>query len=157
VAPAYLSSENAMKNRVCFVILVCVLLMVVTAGAQNPNYNNGPIWRVTYVHINPGMGDAFWKDIHDHLKPIWDAQKQAGILSDYKLYVNPVTDSADDWSIAIALLYPSWAGLDTVDSKAATISVQHYGSREAMMEAAKKRAENGHVVASKLAREVMAK
>jgi len=146
-----------MKNRSCFMMLVCMLLMVVAAGAQNPNYNNGPIWRVTYVHINPGQGDAFWKDIHDNLKPVWDAQKQAGLITDYKLYTNPVTDNADDWSIAIATLYADWAAMDAIDNKAATISAQHYGSRDAMMAAAKKRADYAHVVSSKLAREVMPK
>jgi hypothetical protein len=145
-----------MKHR-SSLLFVCVLLMVTAAVAQNPNYNNGPIWRVTYVHINPGQGDAFWKDVHDHLKPIWDAQKQASIITDYKLYTNPITDNADDWSVAIAILYPNWAGLDAVDSKAATVAAQHYGSRDAMMEAAKKRSEYAHVTASKLAREVTPK
>jgi len=146
-----------MNNGRCFVMLVCLLLMGLSAGAQNPNYNNGPIWRVTYVHINPGQGDAFWKDIHDNLKPIWDAEKQAGLITDYKLYTNPTTENADDWSIAIATLYADWGGLDAIDSKAATVVTQHYGSRDAMMAAAKKRSEYGHVVASKLAREVMPK
>ena len=146
-----------MKNRIWFASLVCVLLLQAVAGAQNPNYNNGSVWRVTYVHINPGQSDAFWKDIHDNLKPIWDAQKQAGLIVDYKLYNNVTTDNADDWSIAIATLYADWAAMDAIDAKAATISVQHYGSRDAMMGAAKKRADYAHVVASKLAREVIAK
>lgn len=146
-----------MRNGKCLVTLVCVLLMVVAAGAQNPAYNNGPVWRVTYVHIMPGMGDAFWKDVHDNLKPIWDAQKQAGIIADYKLYNNATTDGPEDWSVAVAILYPNWAALDSADAKSATISAQHYGSRDAMMAAAKKRSEYMHVVASKLAREVTLK
>jgi len=146
-----------MNKCFCMVTLVCVLLMAIAAGAQNPNYNNGPVWRVTYVHINPGQADAFWKDIHDNLKPIWDAQKQAGLITDYKVYNNATTDNADDWSLAIATLYSDWAALDAIDSKAATITVQHYGSRDAMMAAAKKRSDYGHVVGSKLAREVMPK
>lgn len=146
-----------MNKRASILITLLVLLMTMAANAQNPNYNNGPIWRVTYVHINPGMGDAAWKDIHDNLKPIWDAQKQAGLITEYKLWNNITTDSADDWSLAIGILYKDYAALDDVDNKAATISTQHYGSRDAMMAAGKKRAEWGHVVASKLAREVMPK
>lgn len=156
-AAQFLNSESAMKNRSCFVMLVCVLLMVISAGAQNPNYNNGPVWRVTYVHINAGQADAFWKDIHDNLKPIWDAEKQAGLITDYKVYSNATTDNADDWSLAIATLYADWAALDGIDNKAGTIVTQHYGSRDAMMAAAKKRADYAHVVASKLAREVVPK
>jgi hypothetical protein len=146
-----------MRNRSCILALVCVLLMVAAAGAQNPAFNNGPVWRVTYIHITPGSGDVFWKDIHDNSKPVWDALKQAGIISDYKLYTNITTDNPDDWSVAIAVLYPNWAALDAADSKAATIASQHYGSRDAMLAANKKRAEYSHVIASKLAHEVTLK
>jgi hypothetical protein len=44
-----------------------------------------------------------------------------------------------------------------VDAKAATIVAKHYGSRDAMIDAGKKRNEFRDVVASKLAREVMPK
>jgi hypothetical protein len=44
-----------------------------------------------------------------------------------------------------------------VDAKAATISTKHYGSRDAMLDAAKKRNEIREVVSSKLAHEVMPK
>jgi hypothetical protein len=54
-------------------------------------------------------------------------------------------------------MYPNFAALDQLDAKAATISTKHYGSREAMLEAAKKRSEIREVVASKLAREVIPK
>jgi hypothetical protein len=39
------------------------------------------------------------------------------------------------------LILPNYAALDQIDAKAATIAAKHYGSREAMIEAAKKRAE----------------
>src|SRR5450631_3921461 len=107
-----------MKKHSSMLVVAFALLLVVSAGAQNPNYNNGPVWRVTYVHINPGQADAFWKDIHDNLKPVWDAQKQAGLITDYKVYTNATTDNADDWSLAIAILYTDWASLDGIDSKA---------------------------------------
>jgi hypothetical protein len=44
-----------------------------------------------------------------------------------------------------------------VQEKAATISAKHYGSREAMIEAGKKRNGIREVVMSKLAREVLPK
>jgi hypothetical protein len=43
------------------------------------------------------------------------------------------------------------------DAKAAPIAVKHYGSCDAMFEAARKRSEIRDVVASHLAREVMPK
>jgi len=85
-----------------------------------------------------------------------EAKKQ-GLLSDYKVWNNVTTDGPDDWDVAVATVYPNFAAIDQIDAKAATISTKHYGSREAMIEAAKKRNEIREVVASKLAREVMPK
>ena len=45
------------------------------------------------------------------------------------------------------------AALDQINAKAATIAAKHYGSRDAMIEAGKKRNDVRGVVMSKLARE----
>ena len=139
-----------------FAVFVC-FLVVAPAFAQNPNYDVGPVWRVTYYHIKPGMADSFWKDFREHIKPIYEEAKKQGFLADYKAFTNPVTDHPDDWDVAIAVLYPNWAALDSIDTKAAPIVTKHYGTREASLEAAKKRSEFRDVVASHLAREVTPK
>ena len=146
-----------MRKVLSLALLLAALMSAATTYAQNPNYNVGPVWRVTYVHIKPGQGDAFWADVRTHLKPIWDEQKKQGLIADYKLFTNATTNSSNDWSVGIAILYSNWAALDQIDAKAATIAVAHYGSRDAMMDAARKRAEISEVVASHLAREIMLK
>lgn len=146
-----------MRKALAVSLFAVTLLTCTQARAQNPSYNVGPVWRVTYVHIKPGQGDVFWTDIRTHLKPIWDEEKKQGLISDYKLFTNATTNSSNDWSVAIAIQYANWAALDQIDAKAATIVAQHYGSREASNEAARKRAESGEVVASHLAREVIPK
>jgi hypothetical protein len=79
------------------------------------------------------------------------------MLTDYKVWINATTDGPEGWDIAVGLLSPNWAALDQIDAKAATISAKHYGSRQAMIEAGKKRSEIREVVMSKLAREVLSK
>ncbi len=64
---------------------------------------------------------------------------------------------AYDWSVAIAVEYKSWSTQDEMAEKAAGISEKHYGSRQAMMEAAKKRNEIAPTLSSSLAREVTLK
>ena len=76
---------------------------------------------------------------------------------DYKFWTNPTADSPDDWDVAIGFLYANYAALDQVAVKAATITIQHYGTREAALDAGKKRSDIGEVVANKLAREVTLK
>jgi len=139
------------------VVLFAAALLTSVAAAQSPNYNSGPVWRVTYYSIKPGQGDAFWKDIRDHFKPIYDELKKAGMISDYKFFTNPVSDHPNDWDVALATLYPNWAAIDDLDAKAATIVSKHYGSREAAIDAGKKRTELREVIASHLAREVILK
>ena len=88
---------------------------------------------------------------------MYDEFKKAGLVTDYKLFTNPVTDHPGDWDVAFAVLIPNWAAIDQFDAKGATISIKHHGSREAALEAAKKRSEIRDVIASHLVREVIPK
>ena len=146
-----------MRNVLCTTLLVAMLLSALPCHAQNPNYDVGQVWRVTYYHIKPGQGEAFWKDVREHLKPVYESLKKDGLISDYKVWTNVTTDSSGDWNVALGLQYPNWAALDQADTKTTTIVTKHYASRDAMLEAGKKRNELREVVASKLAREVIPK
>jgi hypothetical protein len=146
-----------MRRALSTLLFVATLVMASASLAQSPNYDVGPVWRVTYYSVKPGEGDAFWKDFREHIKPVYDEFKKAGLIVEYKAFVNPVVDHPHDWDVAIGLLYPNYAALDQLDSKGASVAVKHYGSREAALEAAKKRADLREVVASHLAREVTIK
>ena len=146
-----------MRKTLATLALFVALMFAAPVFAQNPNYDSGPVWRVTYFHIKPGQGDAFWSDFRAHTKPILDEEKKQGLIADYKAFTNPVTDNPSDWDVAIATLYPNWAAMDQLDAKATPIIVKHYGSRDAAFEAARKRSEIRDVVASHLAHEVVPK
>jgi hypothetical protein len=146
-----------MRKALWATLFVAMLLAALPSYAQSPNYDVGPVWRVVYFHIKPGQGDAFWKDIREHLKPIYADLKKEGLISDVKMWLNDTTDHPGDWDVAVGILYPNYAALDGVDAKGATIVVKHYGSRDAALEAGKKRNDLREVVASKLAREVTPK
>jgi len=138
-------------------LFVVMLLSALPSYAQNPNFDVGPVWRVSYYHIKPGQGEAFWKDVREHVKPVLESLKKEGLISDVKFWLNDTTDHPGDWDVAIGTLYPNYAAIDGLDAKAATIVAKHYGSREAMLEAAKKRTDLRELVMRKLAREVMPK
>jgi hypothetical protein len=146
-----------MRKSLFLAVFVALLMSAAGAHAQSPFYNSGPVWRVVYFHVKAGQADVFWNDVRQNLKPIFDEQKKQGLISDYKFWTNATSDSPNDWDVAFGILYPNYAALDQVAAKAATITVQHYGTREAAQEAAKKRSEAAEVVASKLAREVTLK
>ena len=144
------------KASLLFALAAC-LFVVAPAFAQSPKYDVGPVWRVTYIHIKPGMVDAFWKDFRENIKPLFETYKKEGWITDFKAFLNDTTEHPGDWNVAIAVLYPNYAALDQLDAKAGTVVTKHYGSREAQMDAAKKRTEAGEIVASHLAREVTPK
>jgi hypothetical protein len=146
-----------MKKLLLATLLAVTLLTVPPSQAQNPNYDLGPVWRVIYYHIKPGQAEAFWKDMREHLKPVYESLKKEGLISDYKVWNNVTADTPNDWDVAVGLLTSNWAGIDQLDTKAATLAAKHYGSRDAMIEAGKKRNDLREVVMSKLAREVMPK
>ena len=146
-----------MKKIICATLFAISLLTALPVLAQNPNYDLGPVWRVTYYKLKPGQGEAFWKDFRENLKPSYEALKKEGLFSEYKVWTNATTDGPQDWDIAFGYMIPNWAAIDQLEARAATILAKHYGSREAMLEAGKKRNEIREVVSSKLAREVMPK
>jgi hypothetical protein len=148
-----------MRRSLFRLLLLTLTLSAVgsKAVAQNPNYTNGPVWRVTYIDVKPGMGDQFWTDIRQNFRPIYDEFKKQGWVLDYKFYTNPVLENPHDWSVAITVQYKSWGTLDEMAEKAAAIAEKHYGSRQAMSDAAKKRNEFAPAIRSALAREVTPK
>jgi hypothetical protein len=146
-----------MRKALWSILFVVTMLTAIPTRAQNPNYDPGPVWRVTYYHIKPGQAEAFWKDFRENLKPTYESLKKEGLLSDFKLWTNPTIDHPGDWDVALGLMFANYAALDQLDAKAATAVAKHYGSREAMIEAGKKRNDLREVVSSKLAREVIPK
>jgi hypothetical protein len=146
-----------MRKALWATLFVVTWLTTLPSYAQNPNFDVGPVWRVTYFHVKPGQGEAFWKDMRENLKPVYESLKKEGLITDYKVRTNVTTDNPNDWDVAVGLMFANWAALDQADAKAATIVAKHYGSRDAMIEAGKKRNDLREVVMSKLAREATPK
>jgi len=145
------------KSALWLCLMVSLAAVALPLVAQSPHYNPGPVWRVSYIHIKTGMADQYWTDISQNFKPIYEEYKKQGWVVDYKFYTNPVTEHPDDWDVALAIEYKNWGTLDEIAGKATTMVEKHYGSHEAMVDAAKKRAEYSTTVKSSLAREVILK
>ena len=146
-----------MRKFVLWLFVALTLVAGTQLFAQNPHYNNGPVWRVIYVNVKTGMGDAYWNDLSQNFRPLYDEFKKQGWVVDYKFYTNPVTEHPDDWNVAIAIEYKNWATIDEMAEKATTIAEKHYGSHQASVDAAKKRADFSTTIKNSLAREVTLK
>jgi hypothetical protein len=136
-------------------LLVCCGGLYVTGSAQNPTPNTtaGAVTRVVCIRIHQGRGEEFWADIRKNLKPIYEAEKAAGLLLDYGFATKSTKDNENDWDVALTLTYKNYAALDDFGAKADPITLKHYGSAAARYAANQKRGENASTVANFLIRQ----
>jgi len=139
------------------VAAVCLsFLSIATAGAQD-QYTEGGITRVTLVQIMPGRFNAFMDDLKANIKPLWDAQKKAGLIEDYGIFLNTTKANPDDWDIGFALSYKNFAALDGLAQKVLDLRMKQYGDKSKEQQVIDKRVQNARVVTSVLTRAITLK
>jgi hypothetical protein len=142
-------------KRVLFVLLGLFITNV--TRTQNPNVQDGPVWRQFSYRIKPGQQAAFWQDFRDNGKPIFELAKKEGTLVDYKLFVNAFKTKPDEWDVMLVMLLPNYAMLDQLEARIVAIYHKHYGSPAATAAAVKKRDEYREIIGDKIVREVILK
>jgi hypothetical protein len=98
------------------------------------------VMRVSLYRFADGMQAAAIADLRTHLIPIWEAEKQAGILLGYSTMANTTPSSREDWQLGITLSYKNWAALDSLGARTGPITLKHYGSEAARTAAGDARA-----------------
>ena len=137
-------------------VLCLSLLSVVTAVAQD-QYTEGGVTRVTLVQILPGHFNAFMDDLKNNIKPIWDAEKKAGLIENYSIFLNATRANPDDWDIGFTLSYKNFAALDGLAQKVLDLRMQQYGDKSKEQQVIDKRMQNGRLITSILTREITLK
>jgi hypothetical protein len=142
-----------MHKRFPIAALALMLCAAPAFAQQSPNTTPGTVTRVVLISIKPGHADAFWADVRQHLKPIYDEEKRQGLLTNYTVGTKSTLDNPNDWNVVLTLTYPNWAALDTFTSRADPITLAHYGSAANRTAAANARIEHAATVASFLVRD----
>jgi hypothetical protein len=136
------------------VTAICLsLVMSMTATAQ-VKYNEGAVDRVVLLHILPGHFDAFMDDLKKNIVPIWEAQKKAGLIENYAMFLNTTRATPDEWDFGYELTYKNMAALDGLPDKVYEMRMKQYGTPAAEQKVIDKRVENVHVVSSYLLRDI---
>ena len=144
-------------KKALFAFWLVVFFCAPSALAQNPNYQDGPVWRQFSYRIKPGQQAAFWQDFHDNARPIFELAKKDGTFVDYKLFVNAFKTKPDEWDVMLVMILPNYAMLDQLEARIVAIYHKHYGSPEATAAAVKKRDEYREIIADRIVREVILK
>ena len=98
-------------------ILLSLLLLVgfgAPALAQDGlPYSEGPVLEVTAVKVMDGEFDNYMEYLQSRYKPLMEAQKKAGIISDYGVYAT-TPRSPDDPDLYLTVVYPNMAAMDNL-------------------------------------------
>jgi hypothetical protein len=141
-----------MKKIIGFAMAVLgIALAAVSAAPAQVPYSEGPVTRVVLLKIVPGHSDALYADFKKNIVPIWEAEKSAGLIVDYSMFLNTTT-SEPDWDFGYTLTYKNFAALDGLPDKLWDIRMKQYGDHSAEQKVIEKRTENAHVVTSSLLR-----
>src|SRR5664279_4461873 len=144
-----------MKQAVRLAIAVlCVSLVAATAATAQVKYNEGAVERVVLIHVLPGHFDAFVADVKANVVPIWEAQKKAGLIQGYQMFLNTTRSTQDEWDFGYSLMYKNMAALDGLPDKVFELRMKQYGDKTAEQKVIDKRVENVHVVSSSLIRDI---
>ena len=117
----------------------------------------GAINRIILVDIKPGKASAFWTDLRQNLRPLYDEYKRQGLIEDYSVGVKSTSEGVDDWDAVLILTFRNWAALDTFATKGDSVSMRYFGSYAKRGDSGAKRSEAGNVVSSILVRNVTLK
>jgi hypothetical protein len=133
---------------------VSLLSLPPAAAAQpgSPNTTPGEVVRVTLVRIVPGHADAFWQDMRQHLKPIYEEYKKRGIITGYTVATKSTTEDPNDWNVVVTLSYPNWAAFDNLGQRTDPVTLAHYGTAAQRTAAGQARIQHGTIISSFLIR-----
>jgi hypothetical protein len=137
--------------------LLMLFLGLLATGVAQDQYTEGPVSRVTLVHILPGRFNAFMDDLKTNIKPIWDAEKSAGLIESYGIFLNQTKNGIDDWDIGFILTYKNFAALDGLGMKVLELRMKQYGNKTKEQGVIDKRVENARGVSSMLIRDITLK
>jgi hypothetical protein len=147
-----------MKQAIRFAVgVLCLSLMSVASAIAQDQYTEGGVTRVTLVQILPGHFNAFMDDLKTNIKPIWDAEKKAGLIENYTIFFNQTKANPDDWDIGFTLSYKNFAALDGLAQKVLDLRMKQYGDKFKEQQVIDKRVQNARAVASILTREITLK
>jgi hypothetical protein len=144
-----------MKQAVRLAVAVmCLSFVMATVATAQVKYNEGAVERVVLIHVLAGHFDAFVTDIKTNVVPIWEAEKKAGLIQDYQVFLNTTRATGDEWDFGYSLTYKNMAALDGLPDKVFELRMKQYGSPSAEQKVIDKRVENAHVVSSYLIRDI---
>lgn len=121
-----------MKKQILLTILLCCSLGFVKQAQAQENFTEGPVWVINYYRTKPGKFEDYMKFLRANFAKNVAKQKEARLLVDAKVLLNPTVSGPDDWDVAICYLYSDYSRLNfnqAVDDQLQKIAADISGER----------------------------
>lgn len=126
------------------------------ASAADRPYTEGAVLNVGSIRTEPGMFDAYMEFLATTYKQNMEAQKAAGIILDYSVYV-AAPRGPDDPDIYLVTVYKNMAALDGLAEKTDPIMQKLFGDMSQRSAATISRGKMRTVLGSERIRELKLK
>ena len=134
-------------------VLLAFGTSTVAVRAQVP-YSQGTVTRVVLLSTIPGHSNALFTDLKKNFVPLWEVEKNAGLILNYSVFVNQTSSGPNDWDTGYTITYKNMAALDGLPDKLYELRLKQYGSKENEQKVIEKRIENAKLVSSYLLRDI---
>ena len=121
-----------MRKLTLLTILFCCSLGFVPQAQAQENYTEGPVWVINYYRTKPGEFDDYMKFLRANFAKSVAKQKEARIVVDAKVLLNPTVSGPDDWDVAIAYIHSDFGRLNfnqATDDQLQKIAAEISGER----------------------------
>ncbi len=153
-----------MKRLLLLPAVLCLCAVFSPQAQAQEHYTEGPVWVINYYRTKPGKFDDYMKFLRSNFAKVSAEQKKGGVILDAKVLLQPGLNGPNDWDVAVAYLYPSFAkamDFNQADfDKVEEIAAKHYRETNREKRAAKNDAARLPIrdfVAMRITREVTLK
>ena len=141
-------------------LLMCLAAasLSLNAGAQDVRqYSDGPVTRVTYIHVDYGNFEKYIDWLNSTWKPTMEATKKAGLIVDYKVFsFTPIGYTSNQPNVILWITYKNMAALDK-GAEEEDVAKKVIGNTEFQNKARIGRNDYREVLGSELIRELILK
>ncbi len=150
-----------MKTKIFAIIalsfgLAGFCLAQTTAKSAGTPYTEGTVWTLTMIKTKAGLGDDYFRQISQSVKPVYEEEKKQKIILDYKILEGDAM-GPEDFNIIIMVEYPNMAALDGLRDKMDPIVEKVMGSQDQQRATAVKRLDIREILGTKTMREITLK
>jgi hypothetical protein len=115
--------------------LALILGFSPSIDAQQDPFEEGPVINLSHIRTEPGQFDAYMSYIFGDYARLMEAQKEAGLILDWGVYVTQ-TRTPDEANVMLTTVYPNMAAFDGLAERARPIVQRVMGATPAQSEQA---------------------